>query len=59
MTKQLKLTDLDKNNIVGIAIVALAIMQVAAMYFGVNGTFRTMIVGIIAGLAGWRIPSGK
>lgn len=44
------------NSVVITAIIVLCIIQLAAMYFGINGTFRTMVVGAICGLAGWRIP---
>jgi len=47
------------NKVVIVAILSLVVVQIAAMYYGINGTFRTMIVGAIAGLAGWRIPNGK
>ena len=45
------------NPVVITAIIVLCIIQLAAMYFGINGTLRTIIVMIIAGLAGWRIPT--
>lgn len=44
------------DRVVIVAIIGLAIMQIVAMYYGVNGTFRTYVVATIAGLAGWRIP---
>ncbi len=47
------------NKVVIVAILSLVVVQIAAMYYGINGTFRTMIVGAIAGLAGWRIPNEK
>ena len=43
------------NNVVITAIISLSIMEVCAMYYGINGMMRTMIFTIIAGLAGWRI----
>ncbi|KKN36386.1 hypothetical protein LCGC14_0774240 [marine sediment metagenome] len=39
------------------AIVCLTIIQIAAMHYGINGTLRTAIVGIIAGLVGYAIPT--
>ena len=44
------------NKIVIVAIVSLVIISVVAMLCGVNGTLRTLVCTIIAGLAGWRIP---
>ena len=49
---------IDKN-IVIVAIVCLAVMQIFAMHYGINGTLRTIIVGVIAALAGLTIPSEK
>ena len=43
------------NSVVITAIVCLAIMEIFAMHYGINGTVRTVIFTIIAGLAGWRI----
>ena len=44
------------NSVVITGIICLAIIQIAAMHYGINGTFRTIIAGAICGLAGWRIP---
>ena len=44
------------NSVVITAIICLAVLEVFAMHFGINGTFRTFIFTAIAGLAGWRIP---
>ena len=44
------------NSVVITAIIVLAVIEIAAMYYGVNGTLRTIIVAAICGLAGWRIP---
>jgi len=44
------------NSVVITALIVLCIIQLAAMYFGINGTLRSIIVMVIAGLAGWRIP---
>jgi len=41
------------------AIIALAIIQIFAMFNGINGTFRMMVTVIIAGLAGWTIPQPR
>lgn len=45
------------NSVVITAIVCLTILEIGAMFNGINGTFRTIIFMAIAGLAGWRIPS--
>lgn len=45
------------NSVVITAIICLSLMEVVAMYFGINGTMRTIIFTIIAGLAGWRIKT--
>ena len=47
------------DKVVIVAIFVLCIIQLAAMYFGINGTLRTLIVGAICGLAGWRIPNAN
>jgi len=44
------------NSVVITAIICLALLEVCAMFQGINGTFRTIIFTAIAGLAGWRIP---
>ena len=46
------------NSVVMAAIAALVIIEIAAMSMGFNGTLRMIIVGAIAGLAGWRVPTG-
>lgn len=43
--------------IVVAAIIALMGIECFAMASGINGTFRMTITAIIAGLAGWTIPS--
>ena len=48
-----------KNSVVITAIIALLIIQILAIKYGINGGLRTLIVGVIAGLAGWRIPIGN
>lgn len=49
----------DKNVMVIVALICLTIIMCVSMYFGFNGNLRTLIVGVIAGLAGWRIPTKK
>ena len=48
----------DKG-IVMVAIVCLTILELFAMHYGINGTMRTIIFTIIAGLAGFALPSNK
>lgn len=48
----------DKH-IVITAIVSLSIMQIFAMYYGINGTMRTIIFTLIGGLAGLSLPQLK
>ena len=43
------------NSVVITAIICLSVLEIFAMFFGINGTFRTFIFTAIAGLAGWRI----
>ena len=45
--------------VVIVAIVCLSIMEVFAMHYGINGTFRTIIFTAIAGLAGFALPNRK
>jgi len=41
------------------AIAALTIIQIAAMFFGINGGLRTVIVGTICVATGLAIPLDK
>ena len=43
------------NSIVMTAIIGLVVIQIFAMHYGINGTFRMIMTAAIAGLAGWRI----
>ena len=45
----------DKE-IVIMAIGCLTVLQLAAMYYGINGTMRTIIFTLIGGLAGLTLP---
>jgi len=48
------------NWITGItAIICLTIMECFAMYYGINGTMRTIIFTVIAGIAGLTINTDK
>ncbi len=41
------------------AIICLTIIQVAAMHYGINGTFRMFIAAMIAAIAGIAMPTPK
>jgi hypothetical protein len=56
MAKKKKSTDWK---IIVTAIICLTILELFAMYYGINGTFRTIIFTAIAGLAGWSVPQLK
>ena len=45
------------NSIAITAIIVIGLMQIAAMFFGINGTFRAWCMAAIGSLIGWRIPS--
>jgi len=47
------------HRIVMTAILGLVTLEVVALLTGVNGTLFTMIIAIIAGLAGWAAPTPK
>lgn len=51
-----KIMEKVDKKIVMTAIVCLSVMEVCAMYFGINGTMRTIIFTLIAGLAGLSMP---
>jgi len=42
-----------------VAIVTLGFIQIAAMHYGINGTFRALIAFLIAGILGIAIPTPK
>lgn len=42
-----------------LAITCICIMQVAAMHYGINGTFRALCLGAIMGIGGWLMPQFK
>ena len=41
------------------AIVCLALIECVALMKGVNGTLMSVMIAVIAGLAGWSIPTPK
>ena len=51
-------TKVDKS-IVLAAIAGLVVLEVAAMYNGINGKMFVIIVAAVAGLAGWSMPQLK
>lgn len=42
-----------------VAIVCLTILELAAMYYGINGTMRTAIFSMIALIVGIQLPQFK
>ena len=40
-------------------ILGLVVLQLAAMHYGINGTMRTIIFSMLAGIAGLSIPEDK
>ena len=53
-----KQRDVDKSIIIT-AIIGLVIIELFAMYKGINGTMRAIIFAMIAGLAGLSMPQLK
>ena len=41
------------------AIICLSVLEVFAMYYGINGTMRTIVFSMIAAIAGISIPEKK
>ena len=42
-----------------VAIIVLGLLEVAAMYYGINGTMRTIIFSLIALIVGIQMPPIK
>ena len=42
-----------------VAIIALVILECAALFAGINGTVFTLVIGAIAGIAGYEIGKAK
>lgn len=40
-----------------VGLVCIMLIQVAAMYFGIDGTFRAICAALIAGIVGVAIPN--
>ena len=51
-------TKIDWRIVIG-AIVGLTAIEICALLKGVDGTLMTIIVAVIAGLAGWTLPAPK
>ena len=47
------------HKIIIAAIVSLSIIEVAALFNGIDGVLMSSVIAIIAGLAGWTIPAPK
>ena len=47
------------NSVVIAAIAGLVLLEIAALFNGINGTQFSIIIALIAGLAGWTIPFPK
>ena len=40
-------------------VLGLVVLQLAAMYYRINGTMRTIVFALLAGIAGLSIPEDK
>ena len=49
---------IDKSIIIT-AIIGIVILEAIALLMGYNGTILTVVIAIVAGLAGWVIPQPK
>ena len=58
MKTKAKVKQIDKY-IVITAIICLSVMEIFAMYHGINGTMRTIIFTLIGSLAGLSMPQLK
>ena len=47
----------DKNIVICVAIAALVILETVALCKGINGALFAGVIAVIAGLAGYTIPS--
>ena len=48
----------DKSIVIA-AILGIAVVEVAALFNGINGTLLTLALAAMAGLAGWSLPQLK
>ena len=48
-----------KTSVIITAIICLCILEIVALYMGIDGTLFTIVIAAIAGLAGWTIPQPK
>ena len=49
----------DEIKLASVAIAVIGAMQIVAMHYGVDGTFRAICVGMIMGIGGWAMPQFK
>ena len=49
---------MKSNKVIMTAIIGLVVLECVALFNGINGTLFTIIVGAVAGLAGYTIPNG-
>jgi len=47
------------KSIIITALICITILEVAALMKGINGKILTIVIGILAGLAGWSAPQLK
>ncbi len=55
MTKEIK--EKPDWRIIVVAIIALTAIEIVALLKGINGTLLILVMSVIAGLAGWIIPT--
>ncbi len=48
-----------KSSIIITAIICLTLLELVALLAGINGSLFTIIIAVIAGLAGWVMPTPK
>ena len=51
---------MDQNNlVVMVALICLTALEIAALACGINGQLFTLVTGLIAGLAGFKLKDGS
>ena len=55
----MKQKNIKSPKVVVAAIAGLVILEVAALFNGINGTLFTLVAVAVAGLGGWAIPFPK
>ena len=48
---------MKQKNVVMVAIICISVLEAIALMKGINGTYFSIALAVIAGLAGWVIPS--